>query len=307
MKINIAISSFGNIGRAILKTHQEHVAKFGEEHDINVVAIIRRNAGGSRHADIPDNIPVITDVRELKSNPDVILCAAPSAHVQEDVKKFLQMGICTVDCYDSHSQIIKSREELGKIAKKNNTVSIFATGWDPGFDSIQRALFAQLSPIGETFTTFGPGRSMGHTTEVKGIKGVQDAVSLTLPGDKPGTQKRKVYVVANEEQQRIESEIKKHPYFVNDPTQVQFVPSIAEYDTNRHQGNLINSVDDVAVELTLSGINPIMTANMMYAAARAAYRACSNKEFGCFTVAERAPLDFIQGKTVEERLLRIRY
>jgi diaminopimelate dehydrogenase len=187
-------------------------------------------------------------------------------------------------------------------------VSILATGWDPGFDSIQRALFAQFSPLGETLTTFGPGRSMGHTTEVKDIKGVRDAVSLTLPGSKPGTQKRKVYVVADKsEQERIESKIKNHPYFIKDPTEVKFVPSIAKYDTDKHRGHLINCGSEVKVEITLGGVNPIMTANMMYAAARAAFRAAINEEFGCFTVVERAPLDFVPGCTVKERLERIRY
>jgi diaminopimelate dehydrogenase len=309
-KINIAISSFGNIGRAILKIHQEHVAKFGKKNDINVVGIIRRNAaaGAALRGNPYGGIPVVSDVHALKIKPDVILCAAPSGHVKEDLLKFLKLGISTVDCYDSHAKIIEVREELNKIAHKNRAVSIMATGWDPGFDSIQRALFAQLSPLGETLTTFGPGRSMGHTTEVKDIKGVKDAVSLTLPGSKPGTQKRKVYVVADKrEQKRIESEIKNHPYFIKDPTEVKFAPSIAKYDTDKHQGHLINRGKEVKVEITLGGVNPVMTANMMYAAARAAFRAAVHEDFGCFTVVERAPLDFVQGSTVKERLTGIRY
>jgi len=306
-KINIAVSSLGNIGRAILNVHQDHVARFGKKNDISIVGVIRQNANGD-NSGVPKNIPVVSDVRALKIKPDVILCAAPSGHVKKDLLKFLNFGISTVDCYDSHAKIISCREELNKIACKNHAVSILATGWDPGFDSIQRALFAQLSPLGETLTTFGPGRSMGHTTEVKDIKGVKDAVSLTLPGNKPGTQKRKVYVVADKsEQQRIESEIKTHPYFIKDQTEVKFVPSISKYDTNKHQGHLINCGTEVKVEITLSGVNPTMTANMMYAAARAAYRAAQNEEFGCFTVVERPPLDFVQGSTAKERLLRIRY
>jgi diaminopimelate dehydrogenase len=304
-KINIAVSSLGNIGRAILKIHQEHIAKFGKNNDINIVGVIRRNAINDG---VPKSIPVVSDVHALKIKPDVILCAAPSGHVKEDLVKFLKLGISTVDCYDSHAKIIGVREELNKIALKHRAVSIMATGWDPGFDSIQRALLAQLSPLGETLTTFGPGRSMGHTTEVKDIKGVKNAVSLTLPGRKPGTQRREVYVIADaSEQKRIEREIKKHPYFIKDPTDVKFVSSIVRYDTDRHQGNLINCVKEVKVQVTLGGVNPVMTANMMYAAARAAFRASVHEDFGCFTVVERAPLDFVQGSTVEERLLRIKY
>lgn len=268
------------------------------------MGIIRRNAGKKING-----IPVVSDVRALKTKPDVILCAGPSGHVKEDIKKFLKLGISTVDCYDAHPNIIKYREELGKIAVKKHAVSILASGWDPGFDSIQRALFAQLSPIGETFTTFGPGRSMGHTTEVKGIRGVKDAVSLTLPNKMaPGTHIRKVYVVADKaERKRIEKEIINHPYFAKDPTTVKFVPSISKYDTNKHQGNVLNFGKDVNVEITLAGINPVMTANMMYASARAAFRACAAQKYGCFTVVELPPLDFIQGKTAKERLQAIKY
>jgi len=306
-KIKVAISSFGNIGQAILKTHLDHVAKFGSDNDINIVGIIRRNATG-KNKGVPKGIPVVSDINDLKAKPDVILCAGPSGHVQKDVKKFLSQGICTVDCYDSHAKILKCREETGKVAAKHHAVSIMSTGWDPGFDSIQRALFQQLSPLGDTLTTFGPGRSMGHTTEVKDIKGVKDAVSLTLPGSKPGTQKRKVYVVADKsEQKRIAKEIINHPYFIKDITTVKFVPKIAKYDTDKHQGHLINCGKKVKVEITLAGSNPIMTANTMYAAARAAVRTRAAKKFGCFTVVEVAPLDFVQGITAEERLQKIKY
>ncbi|MDR2580290.1 MAG: diaminopimelate dehydrogenase [Fibromonadaceae bacterium] len=304
-KISIAISSFGNIGKAILKTHLEHIAKFGAGNDIKLVGIIRRNASGN-NKNVP--VPVVSDVKMLAKRPDVILCAGPSGYVKQDVKKFLELGFCTVDCFDSHQKIYKYRQEIGKIAGKSRAVSILATGWDPGFDSIQRALLAQLSPMGTTFTTFGPGRSMGHTTEVKDISGVKDAVSLTLPGSKPGTQRRRVYVVADKPQRkRIEQDIKKHPYFVNDPTEVKFVPCIAKFDTNKHQGHLINCGNNVKAEVKLAGVNPIMTANMMYSAARAAFRAKANGNFGCWTVVECPPLDFIQGGTVKDRLQKIKY
>jgi len=304
-KINIAISSFGNIGRAILGTHLDHISKFGKNNDINLVGIIRRSVSNEK---LGVRVPVVTDIKKLLVKPDVVLCAGPSGHVREDVEKYLKLGISTIDCFDSHSKIIKYREELNKIAIKNRAVSVLSTGWDPGFDSIQRALLLQLSPLGDTFTTFGPGRSMGHTTEVKEIKGVKDAVSLTLPGKNPGTHKREVYVVAELPlHRRIEKEILNHPYFVNDPTTVRFVSNIAEYDTDKHQGNLLNYGKNVKAAITLSGVNSVMTANMMYAAARAAFRARAGKKFGCFTIVELPPLDFIQGATIKERLQTIRY
>ena len=79
------------------------------------------------------------------------------------------------------------------MARENGCVSILSAGWDPGSDSMVRALMLAMAPNGLTYTDFGPGRSMGHTVAVKAIAGVKDALSMTIPLG-TGIHRRMVYV-----------------------------------------------------------------------------------------------------------------
>lgn len=309
MKTKIAISSWGNIGRALAAIHT------GEEKsadcDIELVGIIRRNAENGEYL---EGFPVVSDVKSLSSKPDVILCAAPSHCVMDDVQKYLELGISTVDCFDSHKEIIGWRGKLDLLAREKNAVSVIGAGWDPGFDSIIRALTNLVVPENEAVTTFGPGRSMGHTTTVKAIHpGITDAVSLTLPGAKPGLQRREVFIALNEKladktvQESIRNDILNHPYFKNDDSHVFFVESIAEHDTAMHGGIITREGNFAKAEVTLHGDNALMTAAAMYGAARAAGRLLSSGNYGCRTLAEIPPLDFIKGASIAERLAKIKY
>ncbi|MDR1697064.1 MAG: diaminopimelate dehydrogenase [Rickettsiales bacterium] len=303
MITKFAIAGLGNIGQAIIDTHAEQKSQ-----DMFLSGVIRRNM--PLHT---ESVPyqIVTDIMDLTQIPRVVLCAAPSGVVKSDVIKYLSQGFCTVDCFDDHSKIYDQKMELDEIAKKHKSVSIIATGWDPGFDSAIRALYAQLSPMGETITTFGPGRSMGHTTTAKAIPGVQDAVSITLPGKKPGTHIRELYIVAPAELHKsISDTVRQDSYFINNAkqeTNIHFVDDIAQFDTRDHGGWLVNRGTCVNVETKLHGNNPIMTANMMYAAARAAVRAQDAGKYGCFTVVELPLIDFISGATVRDQLAKIRY
>lgn len=303
-KINTAIYSYGNIGRAIAAVHKLEAQK--PDNDIQISGIVTRNPELAK--EIPEGAKAVKDISEL-SDIDVVFYAGPSHLVRKDVAKLLEAGLCVVDCFDNHSEINELIAEFDAIAKRTQAVSIVADGWDPGFDSVQRVLFQALAPQGETFTTFGPGRSMGHTTTVKSIAGVVNAVSLTLPGNTPGTHKRDVYVTAENPsmQEQIEKAIKAHPYFVKDETSVSFVDDISKYDTIAHGGWISSESKNVKVECKLSGSNPIMTANMMYSAARMAHRAKLAKDFGAYTIAERPLLDLVAGDTAAERRLKIKF
>jgi diaminopimelate dehydrogenase len=309
MKTKIAISSWGNIGKAIAEVHaiEEKSADCG----IELVGIIRRNANSEGAL---KSVQVVENVKDLSSQPDVILCAAPSHCVMDDVQKYLELGFSTVDCFDNHKEIITQRSKLDALAKNNKVVSIIGAGWDPGFDSIFRALSVLIVPENEAITTFGPGRSMGHTTTVKAIHpDITDAVSLTLPGEKPGLQRREVYIALNDKladenvQEKIRRDILSHSYFKNDDSHVFFVESIAKHDTNKHGGIVTRESISAKVEVKLQGENAYMTAAAMYAAARAAGRLLSAGNYGCKTLAEIPPLDFVKGETEEERLTRIKY
>jgi diaminopimelate dehydrogenase len=309
LKTKIAISSWGNIGKAVAKIHDFEAQN--ANHDIELVGIIRRSASGG---DNPRGAEVVSDVSALTQKPDVILCSAPSHCVMDDVQKYLRMGISTVDCFDNHKEILKWRETLDALAKKHQAVSVIGSGWDPGFDSLIRALSGLVVTGNNTVTTFGPGRSMGHTTTVKAIHpDITEAVSITLPGKEPGLQRREVFIALNEKlkdkfvQEEIRRRILEHSYFKNDDTQVSFVDSIAAHDTNKSGGTITRCDDNANVELKLHGDNALMTAAAMYGAARAAARICKTNAYGCKTLAEIAPIDFICGETIAERLEKIKY
>ena len=167
-KIRAAIVGYGNIGRYVLDALQ--VAP-----DFEVAGIVRRDA-----ADIPDELksfPVVSDIACLKEVDVAILCT-PTRSVETYASKILKMGINTVDSFDIHTEISGLHERLGEIAKKYNSVSIISAGWDPGSDSMVRALLEACAPKGITYTNFGPGMSMGHTVAVKAIEGVKAALSI---------------------------------------------------------------------------------------------------------------------------------
>jgi len=311
-KINVAVNSFGNIGQAIVRVHQ--LEKEDAYHNIELVGIIRRNAKIRDYERYPENVEVVENADELSIKPDIVLCAAPSHCVMNDVEKFLKLGISTIDCFDNHKEINKYREFLNTLAESNKAVSILGAGWDPGFDSIIRALAGLVVPGGETITTFGPGRSMGHTTVVKSIHpDIKNAVSITLPGKQPGLQRREVYIELNDAlmskdtQDKITGDILGHPYFSNDDSHVLFVKSIAENDTRKHGGIITRACEQAGMELKLHGDNSIMTATAMYNAARAAFRMKERGNYGCFTTVQIAPIDFVKGQNIVERLARIKY
>ena len=102
---------------------------------------------------------------------DVALLCTPSRTVPPLTKEILGLGINTVDCYDIHGELVNLRRELATVAKENNAVAVLAAGWDPGTDSVIRALLEAMAPKGITYTNFGPGMSMGHTTAVKALPG----------------------------------------------------------------------------------------------------------------------------------------
>jgi hypothetical protein len=122
-----------------------------------------------------------------------------------------------------------------------------------------------------------------------------------------------VYIELNDKlrsknvQDKVTKSILAHPSFKNDDSSVSFVESIAQHDTHNHCGITTCHTDKVNVTVRLQGDNPIMTASAMYASSRAAARLLKKRKYGCFTPAEIAPLDFVKGDSITERLAKIKY
>jgi diaminopimelate dehydrogenase len=313
-KIHFAICGWGNIGKACAAVNSSLQAMRGNAHDFKLAGIIRRSSN-SGTLDAPKNVPVVHDFRELKAAVKVIIYIGVTYEAENIIPQYLKRGLITVDSFDTHEKIWAVRNKFDKLCKKHNTVAIHGAGWDPGFDSVQRAMLESISPLDPFYTTFGGaegGRSMGHTAELKKIAGVENAVSLTFAGAKPGTHIRRTYIYAPDEKQhkRIYAEIQANdPYFIKNEkqyTEVFFVDSkgVKKHDTNKHGGISSSRGKDVRVSVDLYGTNAIMTANMLLASARAATR---QRAAGCYTMAEIPPVDYVYGKSLKERLARIRY
>ena len=295
--IRVAIIGWGNVGR-----HCKYV--LDETADMQLVGVVRRESSLSEVDEDLNGIKVVSDIKKLKK-VDVALVCVPSRLAGDRVAETLKLGISTVDSFDIHDEIIDTKKRLDVIAKKNGVVSILGAGWDPGSDSVVRCLMQIVCPHSLTTTTFGGkkgGRSMGHTAAVKAIAGVQDAVSLTMPFG-AGHQKRLVYVKLkpNADFNAIVDAIRQDDYFKNDPTDVVAVDDVSKYNTLNHGGEIARFSNDVAQKYRIEGINPLMTANVLVGAARAAYRAQLTEQAGAYTMIERPLADFIPG-ALEDQL-----
>lgn len=281
--MKVAILGYGNIGRAA-----EQAIKAASDMEL---------AGVYHHNDNLDNIQA-----------DAVLLCTPTREVEGFAKKLLQQGICTVDSFDIHQKIYDLRQSLMPVAQAHKAVSVISAGWDPGSDSMVRALLMALAPEGVTYTNFGPGRSMGHTVAAKAIAGVKDAVSMTIPVGK-GVHKREVYVVLEDgaDAQVVESRLKADAYFASDETEMIVVDTLQDIDTLKHGVNIVregvsSNVEGQHLEYTMRINNPALTAQVMVSAARAAVRMQQKQQYGAYTMIELPPIALLPGN--EEQLIR---
>lgn len=286
-KIRAAVVGYGNIGQYTLEALEA-------ASDFEVAGVVRRNP--SDRAGIPEGIPVVASVAELK-DVDVAILATPTRKVEEHAVECLKAGINTVDSFDIHTQIAGLRKRLGEVARANGTVAVISAGWDPGSDSVVRALLEAIAPKGITYTNFGPGRSMGHTVAVKAIDGVKDALSMTIPVG-TGIHRRMVYIELEpgHDFETVAAAIKADPYFVNDETHVMQVDSVDSLNDVGHGVNLVRKgvsgkTHNQLFEFDMKINNPALTAQILVACARAAMR----QQPGCYTMIEIPVIDLLPG------------
>ena len=294
-KIKVAIVGYGNIGKYSLEAVEAAP-------DMEFVGVVRRNGSAAGFPELA-SYKVVSDIREL-GKVDVAILATPSRKVKENAEKYLAMGINTVDSFDIHTEICDLRAALDPLAKANGAVSIISAGWDPGSDSIVRALMQGLAPKGVTYTNFGPGRSMGPSVAVKAIEGVKDALSVTIPIG-TGLHRRMVYVELEDgvDFKKVEAAIKSDPYFVHDETHVQQVACVDDLNDVGHGVNLVRKgvsgqTHNQHFEFDMSINNPALTGQVLVMVARAAVRQAP----GCYTMIEIPVIDMLAGD--RETLIR---
>lgn len=290
-KIRAAIVGYGNIGRHALEALEEAP-------DFEVAGIVRRDARV-----VPDELrryKVVTDIEALGGVDVAILCT-PSRKVEETAVRLLAAGVDTVDSFDIHTGIPATRERLDRVAREHGRVAILSAGWDPGTDSVARALMEACAPRGITYTNFGPGMSMGHTVAVKAIEGVRAALSMTIPAGM-GVHRRAVYVELEPgaDFARVEAAIKTDPYFAHDETHVQQVEDVEALKDMGHGVNLTRKGVSGRTQNQLFAFdmkinNPALTGQILVAAARAARR----QGPGCYTLIEVPVVDLLPGDRAE--------
>lgn len=286
-KIRAAVIGYGNIGRFVVEALEEST-------DFEIAGIVRRNPS-NRPAEL-DKYPVVGDIKDL-ADVDVAILATPTREVQKHAQEILAMGINTVDSFDIHTSIPQLRHDLNEVAKAHNAVAIISAGWDPGSDSVVRALLQAAAPKGLTYTNFGPGMSMGHTVCVKSKEGVKNALSMTIPLG-TGIHRRMVYVELEPGYtlEQVAAAVKADPYFASDETHVIAVESVDQVKDMGHGVHMIRKgvsgrTQNQNFEFTMSINNPALTAQILVGAARATFRQAP----GAYTMIEIPVIDLLQG------------
>ncbi|MDL2208897.1 diaminopimelate dehydrogenase [Parabacteroides sp. OttesenSCG-928-O15] len=290
-KVRAAIVGYGNIGKYVLEAIEAAP-------DFEVAGVIRRN---------PEDIPAelekytVTDNIDNLKEVDVAVLATPTRSVEAFAKEILAKGINTVDSYDIHGGIVDLRRSLDAVAKANNTVAVVSAGWDPGSDSVVRALLEAMVPKGVTYTNFGPGMSMGHTVATKAIEGVKAALSMTIPTG-TGIHRRMVYIEVKEGYafDTVAAAIKADDYFVHDETHVIEVPCVDNLLDMGHGVNLTRKgvsgkTQNQLIEFDMKINNPALTAQILIAVARASMR----QQPGAYTMIELPVIDMLYGDREE--------
>lgn len=288
MKIKIAVVGYGNIGRYALEAIEAAP-------DLMVAGVVRRDVSAAQPHQ-PVDVPVVDDIAKLH-DVDVALLCVPTRQVSNYAATFLSQGINTVDSFDIHAKISELRSNLNEIAKQHDAVAIISAGWDPGTDSMMRAMFEFMAPKGITYTNFGPGMSMGHSVAVKNIAGVEDALSVTIP-EGTGIHKRLVYVqlCSGADFGQIKKAILADPYFVNDDTYVYEVDDVSQLIDIGHgvimeRKGVSGKTHNQLLKYEMRINNPALTAQNMVAAARASVR----QKPGAYTMIEIPVIDYLYG------------
>lgn len=293
-KIRAAIVGYGNIGRYVLEALEAAP-------DFEVAGVIRRNPN-----DVPAELKpfTVTDSITKLQDVDVAILATPTRKVEEHAKEILAMGINTVDSFDIHTGIADLRRSLDSVAKAHNAVSVISAGWDPGSDSVVRALLEAMVPKGITYTNFGPGMSMGHTVAVKAIEGVKAALSMTIPLG-TGVHRRMVYIEVKEgyDFKQVAAAIKADDYFAHDETHVMQVECVDNLLDMGHGVNLVRKgvsgkTQNQLVEFDMKINNPALTGQILVSVARASMR----QQPGAYTMIELPVIDMLYGD--RESLIR---
>lgn len=315
--INIGIVGYGNLGRGV-------EANLANAVDMNLVGVFTRRDPST--IDTKATAYQLDNILDFKDSIDVlILCGGSRSDIPEQGPRLAE-HFNTVDSYDNHANIPNYFDTMDKVSKENKTVSIIATGWDPGLFSLNRLISEAVLPQGETYTFWGKGLSQGHGDAVRRVEGIKDAVQYTIPNEdligkiqagesveytSKSAHKRDVYAVLEKgaDVDNVRDQIVTMPdYFRGYETSVNFISEeeLAENHSGLpHGGRVIRSGLTTAdnhhlyeFRLDLQS-NPEFTAAVNVAYARAAYKLAKEGQSGSKSVFDVAP-SYLSPKSAEE-------
>lgn len=321
-KIRIGIVGYGNIGRGVENA-------IAQNPDTELVAVFTRRSPESVVVRTPQaKVVEIKDAKNYVNDIDVmILCGGSATDLPEQGPQFAAM-FNTVDSFDTHAKIPEYLDKVNKAATDAKKTSIISVGWDPGLFSMIRMLTGAILPVGNDYTFWGKGVSQGHSDAIRRVAGVKNGIQYTVPieasiervrnGENPELttrQKhlRECFVVAEEgsDKTQIETTIKNMPnYFSDYETIVHFI-SEEELKSNHskmpHGGFVFRSgktgvenENNHVIEFSLKlDSNPELTANVLVAYARAAFRLNKEASVGAKTVFD-VPLSYLSAKSHTE-------
>ena len=294
--LQIAIVGFGNVGKCACEAVQA-----APDMELRCVA----EAPG---VPVPSHLSDcwVTDIKEINAyGPvDAALLCLPSRLCPDAAEALLRMGVCTVDSFDIHGDIWGVKCRLEPVAKQHGAAAVISAGWDPGTDSLFRAILEAMAPRGITYTNFGPGMSMGHSVAAKAVPGVENALSMTIPAG-AGTHRRMVYVQLQPGASidEVTRAVKADPYFSHDETHVRQVDDVMALLDVGHGVHLARKgvsggTHNQNMEFSMRINGPALTGQVMACAARAAIR----QPAGCYTMIEIPVIDLLPGE--KEELVR---
>lgn len=306
-KIRVGIVGYGNLGRGVIGALKQNP-------DMELFGIFSKR--DLNENEIGTKCFKFDDAQKYKDKIDVMILCGGSAKDLPMQTPYLAQFFNTVDSFDTHAKIPQFFENVDKVAKSSNHVSLISIGWDPGLFSLNRLLAQTVLPKGKSYTFWGKGLSQGHSDAIRKIKGVKAGVQYTIPnkqalnsvrnGENPeltmyNSHKRECFVVAEEnaDKNKIEKEIKTMPdYFDKYETSVNFISEDElkrEHSGMAHGGFVIrsgfsekNSHQVYEFSLKLQS-NPEFTANVLVAYARAVYKMNKLSMSGAKTIFDVAP------------------
>lgn len=309
--IKIGIVGYGNLGKAVEKILES-------EKDLNLVGIFTRRNKDEIQKVTMSKVYSVDEILDFKDIIDVlILCGGSHSDLPIQGPLYLK-HFNTVDSFDTHAKIESYFNEMNNIAAHNNKVGIISIGWDPGIFSLSRVLFKSILPNSNIYCFWGKGVSQGHSDAIRKIDGVIDAIQYTIPIEETKKRirngenlilenkdkhKRECFVVIDDGYDRfeIENKIKNMPFYFDEyNTSVNFI-SLEELRNKHnklfHGGNIIanneisNNKNTLELSLKLDS-NPLFTASILVAYAKANYKLQQEKQYRAYTILD-IPIAYI--------------